>query len=296
MVLENDSGRCARSVDGPNVTYYISAMAKETLYTSLDFLVTRENGVVCLEQRNRGGVAIGVAALALAAGGWWYRGTLDSASAYAMLLAFFCAIMGISAALLLLGALYFTFRKREHRFDPNAGLVSLRGKTYPMSEMTVPMVKAVNVATTGIETLVMQHKDQQKTLLSSTKTGALAPVQQALSQAFAAYAARTVTSDVAPVTSTQNADAWSRFLPVFLLLLGALWSGVGYLTMPDVIIGSRRTAGGVLLWPLGLWLIALGLLEAVCLWRGQSFFAAKPRVVQVTLIALLASYFLICFR
>lgn len=271
-------------------------MAKETLYTSLDFLVTRENGVVSLEQRNRGGVVIGLAALALAIGGWWYRGTLDPASAHTLLLTFFCVIMGISAALVLLGALYFTFRKREHLFDPNTGLVTLRGRTYPMAEMTVPMIKAVSVASTGIETLVMQHKDQSVTLLSSTQAGALAPVEQALSHAFAANAASAVTANAPAGTPAQNAGAWSRFLPVFLLLFGAVWSGVGYLTMPDVIIGSRRTAGGVLLWPLGLWLIALGLLEAVCLWQGKSFFAAKPRVVQVTLIALFASYFLVCFR
>jgi hypothetical protein len=55
-------------------------MAKETQFTNLDFLVTRQNGVVCLAQRNRGGVVIGLAALALAVGGWWFRSTLDPAA------------------------------------------------------------------------------------------------------------------------------------------------------------------------------------------------------------------------
>ena len=283
-------------VDWVTATHYICAMLKETIYSSLDFLVTRENGVVNLTQRNRSGVVIGVAALALALCGWWFHGTLNPASAHAMLLTFFCVLMGVGAALLLLSALYFTVRQRGHRFDPNSALATLRRRTYPMSEMTVPAIKTVSVGSTRIEALVMQHKDKEVTLLSSTRAGALVPVQQALSQAFAAAATSVGATQAPPVMPAQTVGTWRRFLPVFLLLFGALWSAVGYLTMPDVIIGSRRTVGGVLLWPLGLWLMVLGLLEAGYLWRGKSFFASKPQVVQLTLIALFATYFLICFR
>lgn len=270
-------------------------MSKTVIYSSLDFLVTDDEGVVNLEQRNRGAVAIGAAAAFIGLLGWWIRIRLDPASAYTLLLTFFCVIMAISSASLLLGALYFTFRKRGHRFDPHTGMAKVQNRVCALDELSAPALKTVTVGSTRIEKLVTQHAGNEITLMSSTSEGALQPVQQALSRVFAAHRAAqpVITADNVAATTV---DAWGRFLPTFLLLFGALWSGVGFLTMPDVILGSRRTAGGVLLWPLGLWLIALGLLEIVCLWRGKSFFAGESKVIKITLMLFMASYFLLCFR
>lgn len=45
-------------------------MAKEILYSSLDFLVTREQGLITVKQRNRGAIVFGVPACLLGLLGW----------------------------------------------------------------------------------------------------------------------------------------------------------------------------------------------------------------------------------
>ena len=271
-------------------------MAKQIIYSSLDFLVTQDDGVVSLEQRNRGGVVFGVAALVLGALVWWGRTLLDPSSAYAMVMAFFSCLMVICGTLLLFGAVYFTFRPRGHRFDPHAGIATISRRTYPMQTLTAPYIKSVTVGATRIDTLAMQHLGKEITLLSSSSAGALDPVLGALNQAFAAANAAGTARTTQPIIPLQGSATWRRFLPAFLLLLGTLWAVVGYLTMPDVILGSRRSASGVLLWPLGIWLVALGLFEWVFVWRGKSFFDSQPKVIQIALALWFGSYVLVCLR
>ena len=267
-------------------------MSKETLYSSVDFLVTRESGVVTLEQRNRGGVIIGVISLALALGCWWARGWFTPGSVYLQVLSFFCVIMGIAGAALLSGAFYFLFHKRECRFDAHNGVATLRGSTYAMRDIAVPHIQLANVRGSPVNSLVIKAEGRDILLMSSSAPEALEPVLVALRDIFAANTGAVPTT----VGTAQVNGIWGKYWAVFLLVLGALWSAVGYLTMPDVILGSRRSAGGVLLWPLGLWLIALGLLEALLLWRGHSLFAARTGLRRLTLLALLISYLLVCYR
>ena len=268
-------------------------MAREILYSSLDFRVTREEGVIAVEQRNRGAIVFGAAACLLGLLGWWARSLLPSANAYAMLLHWFCIIMLATGVLLLLGAAYFTLRKRGHRFDPHHGIATLQGRDYLMRELQPPALTAVTVGSTQVHTLVIRHAGQEIALMSSTAEGALDPVHQALSEAFSANSPLRVDQ----VNETARGSVtWRRFLAAFLLLLGVLWSGVGYLTLPDVLLAPRGHDGGVLMWPLGLWLMALGLLEWAYCARGRSFFDGDPRLVRIALAAWLISYFLVCWR
>jgi hypothetical protein len=270
-------------------------MAKEIIYRNLDFLVTQENGVVSLQKRCVGAVIIGLIALALALLGWWLRGMLDSSSAYAMLLTFFCSIFAFCAILLLLFAPTVTLvsKRGYYRFDPLHGIATLGREECPIQSLTTPYIKSVTTGTTNIDSLMLQYNGKELTLLTAMKAGALEPVQQALARTLeAGGAARQVNPPVEP------SGTWPKFMLAFLLLFGSLWSGVGYLTMRDVVIVSiwDRKGDGVLLWPLGIWIVVPGLLEGFSQWQGQSFFAKNPKLVQFTLVAGIISYLIVCSR
>ena len=270
-------------------------MAKEIIYRNLDFLVTQENGVVSLQKRCIGAVIIGLITLALSLLGWWFRGMLDSSSAYAMLLTFFCSIFTFCIILLLLFAPRVTlFSKRGYyRFDPLRGIATLGREECPIQSFTPPYIKSVTTGSTNIDSLVLQFNGKELTLLTAMKAGALEPVQQALARTLEAGG---TTIQINP--PVEASDTWSKFMLVFLLLFGSLWSGVGYLTMRDVVIVSiwDRKGDGVLLWPLGIWIVALGLLEGFSQWKGQSFFAKNPKLVQFTIAAGIISYIIVCSR
>lgn len=132
-------------------------MAREILCSGLDFLVTREQGFITVEQRNRGVIVFGVAACLLGLLGWWARSLLPPTNAYSMQLHWFCIIMLAAGVLLLLRAAYFTLRKHGHHFDPHHDIAILQGRDYLMRELQPPALTGVTRGSTRIQTLVIRH-------------------------------------------------------------------------------------------------------------------------------------------
>ncbi len=81
-----------------------------------------------------------------------------------------------------------------------------------------------------------------------------------------------------------------------LLALGALWSVAGYFALPDFVFGKSGSDFGFLIWPLGIWIAALGVLEAVGV-PVFRFGSAGPLWRRALFVVLwLGPYFAICYR
>lgn len=102
--------------------------------------------------------------------------------------------------------------------------------------------------------------------------------------------------DHAALDQAASARITQRFFAAFFIVLGLVWSGVGYLVMPDVAFARHDATFGFLVWPLGLFLIPLGLLELAGK-RVGDFVLTAPRVrVVLAGIVWLAPYFVLAYR
>ena len=75
-----------------------------------------------------------------------------------------------------------------------------------------------------------------------------------------------------------------------------LWSVAGYFALPDFVFGKSGSDFGFLIWPLGIWIAALGVLEAVGV-PVFRFGSAGPLWRRALFVVLwLGPYFAICYR
>jgi hypothetical protein len=70
-----------------------------------------------------------------------------------------------------------------------------------------------------------------------------------------------------------------------LITLGVLWTSVGYVTMPDVLLTQHGAAFGLLAWPAGIIALVAGVLELA---RGRLARRGRtmPRGMRATVLAL----------
>jgi hypothetical protein len=96
---------------------------------------------------------------------------------------------------------------------------------------------------------------------------------------------------------TFNAISGAKLGGLILVTLGLLWLPLGYAFIREVLVGSPRSAHGLLVWPAGAWMIAMGGLMWTGLWAPVRLRESrnKPRDVVIG-VALMASYFLVCYR
>ena len=251
------------------------------LYRSLDFLVTDKAGVLTLQQRNQGALLIGAGSLGCALVGWLARGFVPHA--YALLLTWFAAITLLCGLLLVLKPL---LRPGVYRFDPHSGLADLAGRVCPLAELSAPRLEVAQFGDSTFHSLVVQRGGKRMMLMTSTSESALDPVLTALQTVLGA-------SEGAQVVVPGDSFVKS-FVPIFLVVLGILWSGLGYLTARHLVLGGDNW--GVLLWPFGLWLAALGVLDWLGLRIADAVLGLQEARGRLTIIGLLwfLSYYLIC--
>lgn len=252
------------------------------LYSGLDFLVTEQDGRIEIEQRNQLGPVIGLGSLLLA--GAVYGASHWAPPAYAMLMTWFAALMG------LLGFLNLSLSlrgPRRSRLDPAAGTASVYGRLSALSEVSAARIESTSIGSSTFFSLVVTQRGKNRMLMTLTSRQPLEPVLQAV----AATLQQSDPSVVVPGESFLKA-----FLPPFLLLLGMLWALVGFFTMPDVILG--RHGSGVLLWPLGIWIAGLGILEWLGVPLSDAVLNYREGGSRMTWIGLIwfASYAFICWR
>lgn len=98
------------------------------------------------------------------------------------------------------------------------------------------------------------------------------------------------------VDAAASARVTRGFFAVFFIVLGLVWSGVGYLVMPDVAFARHDADFGFLVWPLGFFFVPLGLLELAGK-RVGDFVLTAPRFRVVLAASLwLTPYFLVAYR
>jgi len=112
----------------------------------------------------------------------------------------------------------------------------------------------------------------------------------------ASQASAAQTFDPTAVDEAASVRATRVFFAAFFIVLGLVWSGVGYLVMPDVAFARHDADFGFLVWPLGFFLVPLGLLE-IARKRVGDFVLTSPRwhVVLVGIVWF-APYFALAYR
>lgn len=253
------------------------------LYSGLDFLVTEQDGRIEIEQRNQLGPWIGLGSLLLA--GAVYGGSHWAPPAYAMLMTWFAALMGV------LGLLNLSLSLRGPRrslLDPSTGIATVYGRASALSELSAPRIESTSIGSSTFFSLVVTQRAKNRMLMTLPAREPLEPVLQAV--------ATLLQQPGGPTPDLPGESFLKAFLPPFLLLLGVLWSLVGYFTMPEVILG--RSGTGVLLWPLGIWIAGLGLLEWLGVPLSDAVLNFREGGRRMTWIGLLwfASYAFLCWR
>jgi hypothetical protein len=269
-------------------------MTKNVLFTSTDFIAIEDNGAVIIRQRILGFfVGIGLA-LIFGILLWWATGLLDPNHLYYKLLTFFSfAILSI-AALAGFAAIFRYFRPRQSQFDPQQKTVILDNKNYSFEDITSPQIETVVVRETRIETLTVNCQGIKKVVLSSSNAKALEPLQKALSRIIRSAGEPENSIDLEKNLQNPVLGAFKWIMPGTLLTFGALLSTIGYFTIPEVVLGSRRSGIAALLWPLGFWIGAVGLIDALLILRNKSLFGLPPLILNTLMACLFASYFFVC--
>lgn len=253
------------------------------LYSGLDFLVTEQEGRIEIEQRNQLGPLIGLGSLLLA--GAVYGGAHWFPPAYAMLMTWFAALMGVLGFLNLSLSLR---GPRRSRLDLATGIATLYGHPSALSEVSAPRIESSSIASSTFFSLVVTQRGKSRMLMTLTAREPLEPVLQAV--------ATLLQQPGGPAPDLPGESFLKAFVPPFLLLLGTLWSLVGYFTMSEVILG--RHGSGVLLWPLGIWIAGLGIFEWLGVPLSDAVLNYREGGRRMTWIGLLwfASYFFVCWR
>lgn len=102
--------------------------------------------------------------------------------------------------------------------------------------------------------------------------------------------------DTAALDEAASVRATRLFFAAFFIVLGLVWSGVGYLVMPDVAFARHDADFGFLVWPLGLFLVPLGLLELAGNRVGDLVLTSPRWRVVLVGIVWFAPYFVLAYR
>jgi hypothetical protein len=100
------------------------------------------------------------------------------------------------------------------------------------------------------------------------------------------------------ITPSHTGLSANIFIGSVIIGIGAVWSIAGFFLIPDIVLTHFSNSPGVLLWPLGIWIIILGLFEcwetSLFPWRESRIASRKLKFILIALWT--ASYFIICIR
>jgi hypothetical protein len=269
-------------------------MTKKTILTTLEVRVTEDNGKIVFQPRLIGILTIMVLSALFGLAFYSASNFLDQNSILPKLFVFTSfAILGLSAVMAL-GAIYRIFRPQNSLFDSTQETVIVNGKSFPLEEVKFPQIETRNVGSTQMATLTVLCQGQKKVILSSTNRTVLEPVQKALAKALRSTYQFGSSVDSKEIPENPASDMFRWLRPAIFFLFGTLVATVGYFVIPDVVLGSRRGGLAALLWPLGIWILAVGLVEVFLLRRNKSLFELRPQILSSLMAVWFASYFLVC--
>lgn len=255
----------------------------------MDYIVTEEGSVLTFKTRSVLMFLFGGASLVLAPL-FYFLMSLFGDEAYAGYGTWIAAILLVSAVLFLILGIYITF-SRSIVFDGAAGTVSRGGRRIPFSRVGDIAIKDLTFGDMTIHILQARLDGKEVALVSSKDRQVLEELRNSVK--FHLGQAESPVADGLQGALPDNI-LLRKFLPPFLLLLGAIWSIVGYLTMPNVALAHFHADHGTLFWPLGIWISTLGVLEA-CGVPVMKLLSEGPSWRRLLVGALwLSSYFILC--
>lgn len=238
--------------------------SKLTLHTP-DVVVLQQGDTVVIKRRAV--TNVGIAAVALGAAALLYAGHTWVPLTHAPALLWLAVLLAVAGGLNLFAAA--VVRGQSITWDHGAQQIRRGRRTWPLASILSVAVQDFELMGSPIARVVAQRNDGAINItpgVSRTHRDAAVALAEALhaSLNLKTRAAPTSIRSAGPKAASRNpARGFHIALP---LILGALWAVAGYLLMPTAVFrppGSGITTG-VLAWPFGLWIAALGVLE----WAG----------------------------
>lgn len=246
----------------------------ETLLDNFATRITESEGQIRIREKQAVGLLLGLGGLLLGGGLYWLgRAPLDqlldpaeAAGSSDFLLWGAYVLLAISLVLLVVSAI--RVLRKPVIFDTLRNEVSVKSRRISFSEIAGIEINEVTILDRTQYSLVLD--------LVSDKGGKslpLAPLQpETALEELRAVRSRlqsdlSGSSPVAPAGERplrRDERTGRRFVATLLITGGAILAGAGALLMPDVVISSGSDPSyGFLLWPLGLWIAALGIAESM---------------------------------
>src|SRR6266568_1774404 len=272
-----------------------------TVHESRFFLVTESNGVITLSPKGSAFLPIG-GGLAICAGALFFalsRAHILDNDALDQLLVWAAAIVTPAGCLLLaLGVIAAIVNRRTKTYvlDCNRGIMTRGSATYPFSRITGFRLATVPLFNRELCVLLADIDGKEVKLASDLEREPLSRVVEHLNRAVLNAAAPSRPADQGvPLPPVASAVA-RHSVGIFLLALGAIWSTAGYFLLQDVIITRPGVGHGPLLWPLGIWLAALGLSDFVGLPFARWVVERRSWRRYAVGAIVVGSYMVVCWR
>ncbi|HLT56373.1 MAG TPA: hypothetical protein VK057_09740 [Bacillota bacterium] len=268
-------------------------MMKKVFETSYS-LVTEENGVVYVKARTRSIMVTALLLLIFGLSAYLLSQVPLTEDGGMEKFCFWAAIIILPSAGLLFIIGFLQSLSSTTVFDFNSGRMRKGSKVYDLSQIQRIALERRPFADREIFFLTAVVNGESIKLASETTQDPLEKVAGFLNQQLTNSAAATAVDVYLPAPSWVG----RHFIGIFLITLGAIWSGTGYFFLQDLIFIASVNGHGPLVWPLGIWIAGLGLGDLAGIPVGRLFTRDSGRSKTGIFILLLyfATYLLLCWR
>lgn len=266
----------------------------EKVFVTPYTLVTDENGVIYVKARTRRIMAIALFGLILGLLAYLFSRMPFTVDREMEQFCFWAAIIILSLAGLIFITGLLQSLNSTTVFDLNSGKMRRGAKVYDFSQIQQIALERRPFADRELFVLTAVVNGESIKLASETTQDPLEKVAGFLNQQLTNSAAATAIDVHLPAPSWVE----RHFIGIFLIILGAIWSGTGYFFLQDLIFIASVNGHGPLVWPLGIWIAGLGLGDLAGIPVGRLFIRDSGRSKTGIFILLLyfATYLLLCWR
>lgn len=263
-------------------------------------LVIEKKGKIIVKARKGSMLAIIAGEIVVAVLAYTASGRRITADGALERLCFLASIVLIAFAALMSLILALQSATSKTVFDVDARTMRRGGKRFDLSRAGGLEVQSRPFADKQLHFLCVNVDGRQLRIASETDPADLRKAASLLEGRLGSRPAAEGAAVAAEASASDAAQgsprAGSAFIGAFLIAFGALWGGGGYFFLRDVIFTMLPEYGGPLLWPFGLWLIALGACELARIPLFRRMLEGRSRGKAVALIVFFGSYLLICWR